>query len=89
MLDRTKTEFLILLGNYIRRVTLKFREQGYYMAITNIFALLGFASTDNVLIKAMVLPAIEKEGSSSENNHSRYLLLGLFNSLIIKLSKSY
>jgi hypothetical protein len=46
-------EFLGLLDNQIGRVTRKFMEQGYYIAIANSVSMLGFAFKDNVLMKAM------------------------------------
>ena len=49
----TLSEFLNLLDNQIGRVTRKFMEQGYHIAIANSVAILGFASKDNVLMKAM------------------------------------
>jgi len=46
-------EFLDLLDNQIGRVTRKFMEQGYYIAVANIVAMLGFASKENILIRAI------------------------------------
>lgn len=51
--------FISLLDNQIGRVTKKFMEQGYYISISNNVALLGFASKDNIIMKA-----ISSEGSS-------------------------
>ncbi|RDW62266.1 putative telomerase-binding protein est1a protein [Coleophoma cylindrospora] len=51
--DPTIDEFLMLLDNHINKVTRKFMEQGYQIAIANIVSMLGFASKDNVIIKAM------------------------------------
>ena len=65
--ERTKTEFLNLLDNQIGRVTRKFMEQGYHIAVANSVAMLGFASKENVLMKAMASPDVEMEGSPSEN----------------------
>jgi hypothetical protein len=46
-------EFLGLLDNQIGRVTRKFIEQGYYIAVSNIVAMLGFGSQENVLMKGI------------------------------------
>jgi hypothetical protein len=47
----TVKEFLSLLDSQIGRVTRKFMEQGYYIAVANLVAMTGFASQDNVLMK--------------------------------------
>jgi hypothetical protein len=59
-------EFLAFLDNQIGRVTRKFMEQGYRIAIANCVAILGFASKDNVLMKAHNSTAtdVHLEGSS-------------------------
>ncbi|KAH6667759.1 hypothetical protein B0J14DRAFT_547891 [Halenospora varia] len=49
--DHTVDEFLSLLNTHIGRVTRKFMEQGYHIAVANHVAILGFASSDNVLMK--------------------------------------
>lgn len=49
--EDSKNEFLGLLDNHIGRVTRKFMEQGYYIAIANITTLAGFAAKDNVLMQ--------------------------------------
>ncbi|ESZ90809.1 hypothetical protein SBOR_8814 [Sclerotinia borealis F-4128] len=46
-------EFLGLLDTQIGRVTKKFIEQGCYIAVSNNVAMLGFASKENPLIKAI------------------------------------
>ena len=46
-------EFLDLLNNHIGRVTRKFLEQGYYIAVSNIIAMLGYGAQDNPLMIAM------------------------------------
>ena len=51
--DATVDEFLGLLDNQIGRVTRKFMEQGYYIAVANNVAMLGFAAKDNILMKAI------------------------------------
>ncbi|CZT10528.1 uncharacterized protein RAG0_14969 [Rhynchosporium agropyri] len=51
--DPTCQEFLGLLDNQIGRVTRKFMEQGYYIAVANIVAVLGFASKANPVVQAM------------------------------------
>ena len=49
-------EFLSLLDSQIGRVTRKFMEQGYCIAVANSVAMLGFASKDNVLMQAIGPP---------------------------------
>ncbi|KAH6684277.1 hypothetical protein B0J14DRAFT_555256 [Halenospora varia] len=49
--DHTVDEFLSLLNTQIGRVTRKFMEQGYHIAVANHVAMVGFASSDNVLMK--------------------------------------
>lgn len=51
--EQTVKEFLNLLDSQIGRVTRKFMEQGYHIAIANSVAMLGFASKDNILMKAL------------------------------------
>ncbi|KAH7418735.1 hypothetical protein BKA64DRAFT_590854, partial [Cadophora sp. MPI-SDFR-AT-0126] len=51
--DLAVKEFLSLLDNQIGRVTKKFMEQGYYIAVANSVAMLSFASKDNPVIQAM------------------------------------
>jgi hypothetical protein len=46
-------EFLVLLDNQIGRVTRKFMEQGYYIAVANIVAMMGFANKENILMRAI------------------------------------
>jgi hypothetical protein len=46
-----------LLDNQIGRVTRKFMEQGYHIAVANGVTLLGFASPDSVLIQAISSPS--------------------------------
>jgi hypothetical protein len=52
-------EFLGLLDNQIGRVTRKFMEQGYHIAVANSVAMLGFASEDNILLKAITPSATD------------------------------
>jgi hypothetical protein len=65
--EPTVKEFLGLLDNQIGRVTRKFMEQGYHIAIANCVALLGFASKDNVLMKAIASSDVEMAGSPSDH----------------------
>jgi hypothetical protein len=51
--EPTMNEFLGLLDNQIGRVTRKFMEQGYHIAVANSVAMLSFASKDNVLMRAI------------------------------------
>jgi len=46
-------EFLALLDGQIGRVTRKFMEQGQYISVTNCVAILGFASKENPVMKAI------------------------------------
>jgi hypothetical protein len=52
-LEPTVKEFLGLLDDQIGRVTREFMEQGYYIAVANSVAILGFASKDSVLMQAI------------------------------------
>ncbi|KAH7312114.1 hypothetical protein BKA65DRAFT_574916 [Rhexocercosporidium sp. MPI-PUGE-AT-0058] len=68
--DFTVKEFLDLLDNQIGRVTRKFREQGYYIAVANSVAMLGFASKDNPVVQVMTEnpasePDVEMAGDDS------------------------
>jgi hypothetical protein len=54
--EQTVKEFLDLLDGQIGRVTRKFMEQGYYIAVANCVSMLSFASKENPLIKAMATP---------------------------------
>lgn len=54
--EATVQEFLSLLDNQIGRVTRKFMEQGYHIAIANNVAILSFASKDNALM-TLISPA--------------------------------
>jgi hypothetical protein len=65
--ESTVNDFLGLLDNQIGRVTRKFMEQGYHIAVANIVAMLGFASKDNVLMKALSSTDVEMEGSPSDH----------------------
>lgn len=51
--EGTKKEFIGLLDNQIGRVTRKFMEQGYYIAVANSVGMLTFASKDNPLMQAI------------------------------------
>lgn len=73
--DLTVKEFLSLLDNQIGRVTRKFMEQGYYIAVANSVAILGFASKDNPVIQAMTEspagdPDVEMAGDDSPASKS-------------------
>ena len=73
-------EFLGLLDNHIGRVTRKFMEQGYYIAVANSIAMLGFAAKDNVLMTAMESPSkdepdTEMTGTEVDNT---FLAMKLF-----------
>jgi hypothetical protein len=51
--ESTIEELFSLLDSQTGRVTRKFVEQGYHIAVANSVAMLGFASKDNVFMKAM------------------------------------
>jgi hypothetical protein len=51
--DPSVKEFLGLLDTQIGRVTRKFMEQGYHIAVANSVAMVGFAAKDNILMKAL------------------------------------
>jgi len=57
-------EFLDLLYNHIGRVTRKFLEQGYYIAVSNIVAMLGYGAQDNPLMIA--IDEASQEASDSD-----------------------
>lgn len=58
-------EFLGLLDTQIGRITRKFMEQGSYIAISNIVAMLAFGSTDNPLVQVMtILPEDESDSKT-------------------------
>ena len=70
--DPTVQEFLSLLDNQIGRVTRKFIEQGYYIAVANSVAMLGFASKENVLMQAVTEsstyePDVEMAGTVTDD----------------------
>lgn len=75
--DSTVHEFLGLLDNQIGRVTRKFMEQGYHIAIANIVAMLSFANKENVLMQT-ILPSsrdgedVPMEGGISEASMSQF-----------------
>ncbi|KAG4030876.1 hypothetical protein MFRU_010g00100 [Monilinia fructicola] len=57
--EPSKQEFLANLDSQIGRVTKKFMEQGSHIAISNNVAMLGFASKENPLMKAITSPENE------------------------------
>ncbi|KAF8866828.1 hypothetical protein BDZ45DRAFT_734852 [Acephala macrosclerotiorum] len=59
--EDTKNEFLGLLDNQIGRVTRKFMEQGYHIAVANSIALTGFAAKDNPLMQ-IISPSKDVDG---------------------------
>jgi hypothetical protein len=62
-------EFIGLLDNEIERVSRNSMEQGYYIAVANIVAMLGFACKENLLMRA-ISPATMVEAFSNENSLS-------------------
>ncbi|KAF4632065.1 hypothetical protein G7Y89_g6064 [Cudoniella acicularis] len=65
--DHTVDEFLALLNTQIGRVTRKFMEQGYYIAVANSVAMLGFASPENLLMKVISSQADREDVSMEES----------------------
>ncbi|KAJ8069093.1 hypothetical protein OCU04_002766 [Sclerotinia nivalis] len=63
-------EFLALLDSQIGRVTKKFMEQGCHIAISNNVAMLGFASKENPLMKA-IAPSSEDKGVDVDMDEAR------------------
>jgi hypothetical protein len=59
-------KFFTLLDSHIGRVTQKYLEQGYYIAISNCLALLGYGDPENVLLKIL---AISKESTEFSDTH--------------------
>jgi hypothetical protein len=70
--EPTINEFLGLLDNQIGRVTRKFMEQGYHIAVANTVAMLGFAYKDNVLMKAMTNEDCQVTSSLDSEASFRY-----------------
>ena len=68
--EPTKKEFLDLLDSQIGRVTRKFMEQGYYTAVANCLALLGFADKDNILMKAISSDEVDMFASDCQTPDS-------------------
>ena len=62
MFEPVVREFLGLLDNQIGRVSRKFMEQGYHIAVANSVAMLGFASKENDLMRAIADENLQREG---------------------------
>ena len=58
-------EFISLLDGHISQVTQRFLEQGYYIGISNCFALLSYGSPDGLLSKALSIPDLEHMASTN------------------------
>jgi hypothetical protein len=58
-------EFICRLDGHIGRVTQRFLEQGYYIEISNCFALLSYGSPDELLLKALFIPSIKHIASTN------------------------
>lgn len=65
--EETVKDFHALLDSQIGRVTRKFMEQGYHIAVANSVAMMGFAAPDNVLMKAIASSRL-KMGLVSKDN---------------------
>ncbi|KAL1796719.1 hypothetical protein ACET3X_005259 [Alternaria dauci] len=55
-----KTEFIGNLDNHIGRVTAKWKEQGVYIAVTNIAGWFAYGQDDNTLRRAFLTQILEK-----------------------------
>jgi hypothetical protein len=71
-------EFLSLLDSHISRVTLRFLEQGYYIAISNCLALLSYGSPDSILSKALSAEDIVSTNETQTGKHESPADLLLF-----------
>ena len=58
-------EFISPLDGHISRVTQRFLEQGYYIGISNCFALLSYGSPDGLLSKALSIPNLGQIASTN------------------------
>lgn len=58
--DPTVQEFLGLLDNQIGRVTRKFMEQGYHIAVSNCIAMLGFETKEAILLRTLPTPSSDE-----------------------------
>ena len=71
--EPTVKDFLALLDSQIGRVTRKFMEQGYHIAVANSVAMLGFASTENVLMKAIAASQTQMELASKADTSLKHV----------------
>jgi hypothetical protein len=60
----TKAEFTSNLDNHIGRVTAKWKEQGVYVAVTNIGGWFEYGKDDNILRHILLTKLMEKAGNS-------------------------
>ncbi|ESZ91821.1 hypothetical protein SBOR_7773 [Sclerotinia borealis F-4128] len=68
MSDPETKELLGLLDSQIGRFTATFKEQGCYMAISNVGAELGYGLTENPIMKAMMTP---RSAANTDAAHTR------------------
>jgi hypothetical protein len=64
--DEARTAFQNQLDNHIGRVTAKWKEQGVYIAVTNLSGLFDYGSDDSIL--RLVLEFYEKQLSTSRSS---------------------
>jgi hypothetical protein len=62
-----KAEFIGNLDNHIGRVTAKWKEQGVYIAVTNIAGWFGYGTNDNLLRQAFLTPIYQEAQDSPQS----------------------
>jgi hypothetical protein len=62
-----KGEFIGGLDNHIGRVTAKWKEQGVYIAVTNIAGLFEYGTNDNLLRQAFLTPIYKRSLDASQS----------------------
>lgn len=65
--EDTVKDFYALLDSQIGRVTRKFMEQGYHIAVANSVAMMGFAAPENVLMKAIASSRLKMGHASKQH----------------------
>jgi hypothetical protein len=62
-----KTEFVGNLDNHIGRVTAKWKEQGVYIAVTNIAGWFAYGKDDNILRQVLLTQILQKAEESPQS----------------------
>jgi hypothetical protein len=62
-----KAEFIGNLDNHIGRVTAKWKEQGVYIAVTNIAGWFEYGTNDNLLRQAFLTPICQRAQDASQS----------------------